>query len=212
MKLRVASLLLCCLFFVGLLTGCGSTPGSIKPCFMVYDTLYYQGSGTSVDSLPDGYKLAGALKRVNYIPKTNFTGCNCLEGSEIYYCEASPDTAYMYVSSSKSYLCFTVEKLQYDYVMIEDVLYIREDNYFTAYEISADTDYGDFSGELPEDCKKLGTIDSSVSDALPTANFQTNFQNFIGYSVYTSETHNGVVYLVSDPSKLNGIRFIKCVE
>jgi len=214
MKFLIALTLIICFTSMCLLAACESTSDSgIKPCFMVCDTLYYLGSGEPVDSLPDGYLFVGTLKSVRKIPADNLTGLNCAEDSKIYISEASPDTAYLYSAYAESYICFTVIKLQWDYIMVKDELYIREDHYEPAFGVSAESVYGDFNGILPEDCKNLGDVESYVSDALPATNFQTNFKNFVKrYSVYANDTNKKVIYITSDANSKNGIRFIKCNE
>ena len=194
-------LLLLCLF-----AGCGAKPHvAEKPCVMVGGTVYYLSAEKAEASPPEGYQLAGTLEKTKGFPRADLTGTGGPDGSEIYVSGDRPETVYLHVGDS--FLCFTEEALQYDYLMAEGSLYIREDGYRALYKGSLTG--GEFDGLLPKAAERLGALRSSVRNAYPTENFQTNRQIFVGYSVYVDQNDPETVFIVKASGGSEAIRFLR---
>ena len=198
--LRTVLLLLC--FFVG----CGSKPHvAEKPCVMVGGTVFYLSAEKAEASLPEGYRPAGTLEKTKDFPRADLTGTGGPDSSEIYVSGDRPEAVYLHVGDS--FLCFTEEALQYDYLMAEGSLYIREDGYLALYEGSPAG--GEFDGLLPKTAERLGALRSLIRNAYPSADFQTNRQVFVGYSVYADRNDPEAVFIVNESGGSEAIRFLR---
>ena len=198
--LLFAALLLLCA-----LAGCGKTKNTAeKPCVLVGGTLYYMGGERAADALPEGYMSAGKLEGVRDFPREEMTGL-VPDGSEVFVSEERPEA--VYVRMQGSYTCFTAEKLQYAWLMLEGALYLREDDYRKAYPDA--TGEGDFSGSLPAGAEFRGNLRSFVPDAFPSKDFETSVKAFVGYGVYALPGEAEEVYIRRDKDASGAIRFLR---
>ena len=198
--LLFAALLLLCA-----LAGCGKTKNTAeKPCVMVRGTLYYMSGEQAAEALPDGYFSAGTLEGVKGFPREDMSG-SVPDGSEVYVSETRPEA--VYVSMDSGYVCCTIEKLQYSWLMLDGSLYLREDDFRKLYADAPGG--GSFDGSLPAGAEYRGTLRSYVPDAFPAKDFETNFRNFVGYAVYSLPGEAEEVYIRRDKDASGAIRFLR---
>ena len=202
MKNRIALLLALALLCV--FQGCASpAPTAEKPQVMVRGTLYYMSGEQAAEALPDGYFSAGTLEGVKGFPREDMSG-SVPDGSEVYVSETRPEA--VYVSMDAGYVCFTVEKLQFSWLMLDGSLYLREDDFRKAYAEASIG--GSFDGSLPAGAEYRGTLRSFVPDAFPAKDFETNFSNFVGYTVYSLPGDPEAVFLRREPGDCSMYRFM----
>ena len=127
--------LLAVLLLLCALAGCGNGVNTAeKPCVLVRGTLYYISPEKPADALPEGYVSAGTLENVRDYPRGEMTGL-VPDGSEVFVSELRPEA--VYVRMDGRYACFTVEKLQYAWLRVSGILYLREEDYRKACRILA---------------------------------------------------------------------------
>lgn len=196
-------LLLLCAFI-----GCGNGVNTAeKPCVLVRGTLYYLSPEKPSDALPEGYMSAGKLEGVRDFPRAEMTGL-VPDGSEVFVSELRPEA--VYVRMDGRYACFTVEKLQYAWLRVSGILYLREEDYRKAYgELPQE---GDYDGSLPAGAEFRGNLRSFVPDAFPYLDFETNFHTFVGYALYTVPGEADAVYIRKEPGTSGAIRFLRDPE
>ena len=199
----LTALLLLCAF-----AGCGNGINTAeKPCVLVRGTLYYLSPEKPSDALPEGYMSAGKLEGVRDFPRAEMTGL-VPDGSEVFVSELRPEA--VYVRMDGRYACFTVEKLQYAWLRVSGILYLREEDYRKAYgELPQE---GDYDGSLPAGAEFRGNLRSFVPDAFPYLDFETNFHTFVGYALYTVPGEADAVYIRKEPGTSGAIRFLRDPE
>ena len=180
-----------------------------KPCLMVNGTVCYMGS-YSVAELPEGYALAGTLEKVSGYPRTDLTG-SCPDGSEIYTCETTPEAVYVRMPGKAAFTCFTTERLQYAWLRAKGALYLWGDDWIKTHPDPGNAALEAFRGKLPETAVLVGTIGSSVRDALPAEELQTNRPVFVGYSVYADGEREDVIY-IARPGRREALIFLREAE
>ena len=198
------------LFILCVFAGCSNAVNTAeKPCVLVRGTLYYMSGAEQPETLPEGYLLAGSLEKTDSFPRDEMTG-NVPDGSEVYVREEQPEA--VYVRLKGSFVCFTVEKLQYTWLKVNGIMYLREDDYRKAYADSPAE--GSFDGSLPAEAEYLGKLRSAAPDAFPSSDFQTNFKAFVGYSLYAVPGDPEAVYLRKEPGTSGALRFLRdpCVN
>lgn len=195
-----------CLLCALLLCGCGTANVAEKPCLMVNGMVCYMGSN-SVAGLPEGYALAGTLEEVSGFPRYDLTG-NCPEGSEVYTGGAASEAVYVRMPGKAAYVCFTTERLQYAWLRAKGELYLWGDDYMRAHPDAGNAAPEAFRGKLPETAVFLGTVGSSVKDALPGEELQTNRPAFVGYSVYEDGENGDALYLAR-PGRKGALIFLR---
>lgn len=195
--------------FAGRFPGRSTGSAAEKPGLMVNGTVFYMGS-YSVAGLPEGYALAGTLEKVTGFPRTDMTG-NCPDGSEIYTSEATPEAVYVRMPGKAAYACFTTERLQYAWLRAKGALYLWGDDYLKAHPDSGNAALEAFRGKLPETAVYLGAIGSSVRDALPAEELQTNRPVFTGYAVY-ADGENGDALYIARPGRREALIFLREAE
>ena len=174
-----------------------------KPAVMVRGALYYMSGEEGADALPEGWLPAGTLENTRDFPRKDMTGL-CPDGSEVYVSEGKPEA--VYVRMNGSYVCFTAEKLQYAWLMLDGARYLREDDYRKAYP---DAPVGSFDGLLPPGAEYRGELRSSGPDAMPSQELRTNQRLFAGWSVYADPLDPEAVYLRREPGASGAIRFLR---
>ncbi len=191
-----------------LLCACASPAHTAeKPAVMVRGTLYYMSGEEGADALPEGWLSAGTLENTRNFPRKDMTGL-CPDGSEVFVSELRPEA--VYVRMDGRYACFTVEKLQYAWLRVNGILYLREEDYRKAYgELPQE---GDYDGSLPAGAEFRGNLRSFVPDAFPYLDFETNFHTFVGYALYTVPGDADAVYIRKEPGTSGAIRFLRDPE
>jgi hypothetical protein len=196
------------LLFILSFSGCGSPSVAEKPCLMVNDTIYYLSHSDKLETIPSGYECTGIVKKVTGHPRSNFTG-NCANDSLIYVSQTAPNVVYLLEPSADSFLCFTVENLQFNWIMINSDLYLWEDDYVKLKSESERKYHEVLNSTLPETAFLIGRISSIVKDALPTDNLQANRQQFEGYAVYKDTQDDEIAYLVPKVGQTEALYFIR---
>ena len=163
---------------------CGGNNTALTPCVMLSGELFFPGE-TVLEDLPAGFEKAGVLSRVEHIPEEDLTACG-FAGGDVYCSSEKPEIAYVYIEAQGHYACFTAQALRDFYVFAGGVLYV----------MAPESEAPDRQ-EIFARCEKLGSVETAVSDAYPTGEFQTNNKNFVGYGVYVPEGEKDVMYLVS---------------
>lgn len=109
MKKRILALCLVCILL--LLPGCGSSPNATVPRVMVNGYLYSAWANPKpVETLPEGYTLAGTLERVSGRPREDMTG-NVANGTELYTCPTAPEAVYIRVPGRDGYSLYKLDFL-----------------------------------------------------------------------------------------------------
>lgn len=197
--------LLAVLLLLFALAGCGNGVNTAeKPCVLVRGTLYYLSPEKPLEALPEGYMSAGKLEKVRGFPRAEMTGL-VPDGSEVFVSELRPEA--VYVRTDGRYACFTVEKLQYAWLRVSGILYLREEDYRKAYgELPQE---GDYDGSLPAGAEFRGNLRGYVPDTFPYLDFETNFHTFVGYALYTVPDEADAVYIRKEPGASGAIRFLR---
>ena len=205
MKQRIGLLISLVLALFCVFAGCASPAHTAeKPCVMVRGMLYYMSGEKAAEALPEGYLSAGTLEGVEGFPREDMSG-SVPDGSEVYFSETRPEA--VYVSMDTGYVCFTVEKLQFIWLMLDGALYLREDDFRKAYPDA--TGEGDFGGSLPAGAEFRGNLRGFVPDAFPSKDFETNVKAFVGYGVYALPGEAEEVYIRRDKDASGAIRFLR---
>ena len=199
-------LLLLALLLLWAPAGCGKNNPAEKPCVLVGGKLYYM-SGEKTDALPEGWHSAGTLKKSGGFPRDEMTGL-VPDGSEVYVSEARPEAVYVRMAGSCA--CFTAEKLQYAWLRVNGILYLREEDYRKAY---GEPPIGmDYDGSLPDGAEFRGNLRVFVPDAFPSMDFETNVKAFVGYALYAVPDDPEAVYIRREPGTSGAIRFLRDPE
>ena len=111
MKKYILILCAACVLLALLLPGCGSSPNATVPRVMVNGYLYSAWTNPKpVETLPEGYALAGTLERVSGQPREDMTG-NVPKGTELYTCPTAPEAVYIRVPGRNGYSLYKLDFL-----------------------------------------------------------------------------------------------------
>lgn len=212
---RAIAVLLAVIISITLFAGCNKeavNTQAAKPCIMVNATLYWLEGSHPVSALPAGWEYSGEIEdTAGAIPNSDFSGALVGDGALIYLNDENTVAAYIYYPSSQMYEVFVIEALQYQYVMVNDTLYISANdyNYMGAVKEEDRKNYP-AAGSLSDAYILIGRVATLITDNFPSENFQTNFSPKIGYDVYVNAENGDVIYLKDpDDEPDNLLQFIK---
>lgn len=208
MRIRRFNVLLALYLVLSFLCACERFGVTEKPCLMVHDTVYYLSPWEVTDVIPSGYEPAGVIEKVDGFPRSELTG-NCPSGSVVYTNPSMTDAVYLSMPGNETYTCFTVERLQYTWLVIGGDLYLLGDDY-AKLNPNSDGHYPEVAnGNLPENSVWIGKIDAAVRDMMPENDFQTNSRLIVGYSVFKDTLNEDVVYVTPDKTRAEALAFVK---